>query len=145
METVRTASCLCGSVSFRIDGLIRNVIKCYCTQCRKTSGNYVAASNCLENQISFITKDTLTWYPSSDKLTRGFCSNCGGNVLIKVNGTDTYCIMAGAIDSPSKLKTIAEIYTAQKPDYLEKTDNCVTTELDFGYGNYWEKLNENKG
>ena len=39
-----TGSCLCGGVSFTIEGPLRGVVVCHCGQCRKTTGSRVEAA-----------------------------------------------------------------------------------------------------
>ena len=38
-------SCLCGAVKFTVEGELKPPDACHCTQCRKTSGHYWAATN----------------------------------------------------------------------------------------------------
>ncbi|WP_442475962.1 GFA family protein [Roseovarius litorisediminis] len=37
-------SCQCGAVRYEVAGPLRQVVGCHCSQCRKTSGHYVAAT-----------------------------------------------------------------------------------------------------
>jgi hypothetical protein len=143
-EKTRTGSCLCGGIAFTITGPIRNIITCYCAQCRKTSGNYVAASNCSKDQLTFLSDKTLTWYQSSKELRRGFCNRCGSNVLIDVTHNNTYSLPAGVLDQPTGLRTIAEIYVDQRPDYLEHHTDVARHNSDFVYDENWENINESK-
>ena len=39
-----TSDCLCGVVRYEVRGPLRPVIACHCTQCRRTSGPFVAAT-----------------------------------------------------------------------------------------------------
>ena len=76
-----TGSCLCGGVSYRVDGPLRPIIACHCSQCRKTSGSYVLATSCALSDITFLRDETLSWYRASDRARRGFCVRCGGNLF----------------------------------------------------------------
>jgi hypothetical protein len=42
--TVHSGSCLCKAVSYEVTGPLRNAIGCHCTQCRKMTGHYLAAT-----------------------------------------------------------------------------------------------------
>ena len=41
-EMKHGGGCLCGAVRYEIRGPLRGVIACHCSQCRRTSGHYVA-------------------------------------------------------------------------------------------------------
>ena len=58
-------SCLCGAVAFSVSGPLRDVTSCHCSQCRKTSGHYWAATGAPIAAISFSRDDGLRWYRSS--------------------------------------------------------------------------------
>jgi hypothetical protein len=121
-----TGGCLCGGVRYRIDGPLRDVIACHCSQCRRTSGHFVAATRAAVADLSFISDETLTWYVSSSEAKRGFCSRCGGNLFWQPTPGDlqapTISIMAGTLDTPTGLRTIQHIFVADKSDYYELHD-----------------------
>ena len=117
-----TGSCLCGGVAFAVHGPLRDIVACHCSQCRKTSGNFVAASRAKTADIAFSADGTLAWYRSSDTAERGFCSRCGGNLFWRPTGGDTTSIMAGALDPPTGLHIREHIFCADKSDFYEITD-----------------------
>ena len=39
---MKTGSCLCGAVSFKVHGALRQTIACHCIQCRKQTGSYLS-------------------------------------------------------------------------------------------------------
>ena len=114
-----TGSCLCGGVEYRIDGLIREVVNCFCTQCQKTSGHHVAATRVNEKDFSIEKDETLAWYISTPGYERGFCNKCGGNLFWRRVGEDHVSVMAGTLDAPTGLKTVENIYTEDASDYLD--------------------------
>lgn len=118
-EKVQTGSCLCGGVRYEIRGPLRDVWGCHCTQCKKTSGNYVAASKAADSDIVVLSDETLAWYRSSETARRGFCNRCGGNLFWKAEGSDRTAIFAGTLDQPTGLKTVKHIFVADKADFTE--------------------------
>ena len=115
----KTANCLCGGVKIRIQGKLRYVINCHCSQCLKTHGNYAAYTQCLDDKIDFINKTTLKWYQSSKIAKRGFCSICGASIFYKLLKSKNISIAAGMFSNPTKLKTYSNIYTKGKLDYYK--------------------------
>ncbi len=67
-------SCECQGVVFELIGELRDVVFCHCSQCRKTSGHYWAATQVSKGNLNLIKATSLSWYDSSDKARRGFCS-----------------------------------------------------------------------
>ncbi len=112
-----TGSCLCGGVRYRLDGQARDVVNCFCGQCQKTSGHYVAATRVAKTDLTIEQGDTLRWYDSSKEAKRGFCRQCGGNLFWDNNTEDSISIMAGTLDKPTGLQTTLNINTEDASDY----------------------------
>ncbi len=109
--------CLCGGVRYRIDGPVRDVVNCFCQQCQRTSGNFVAATRCHRNDLSIDGTDNLTWYQSSPGIKRGFCHLCGGNLFWMIDDDTDMGIFAGTLNHPSQLKTVLNIYAEDANDF----------------------------
>ena len=114
-----SGSCLCGGVRYRIEGLVRDVVNCHCTQCQKTSGHYVAATRVDEKNLRIEKNETLTWYEYTPGYERGFCNKCGGNLFWSRLDDDQTSVMAGTLDKPTGLKTVKNIYLEDAGDYFE--------------------------
>ena len=121
MTEIKTGSCLCGAVTYQVNGPLRDVIACHCTQCRKASGHHVAATSCAQEDI-VINGDTLTWFQSSDRAKRAFCSICGSNMFWKPRSGERISIFAGTLDGATGLKMTSQLYTDDKGDYYDLPD-----------------------
>jgi len=97
---------------------LRPVVACHCTQCRKTSGHYVAATQCLAADID-IEGGTLKWFRSSEHAERGFCDACGSNLFWRRTGNLNISIFAGTIDGPTGLRIESQLYPESKGDYYD--------------------------
>ncbi|MCO6186324.1 GFA family protein [Rhizobium sp. L1K21] len=120
-ETGRGA-CLCGAVRFSTFGKLRAVSACHCSQCRKQSGHFWAATDVLENELELHDADNLSWYVSTPGYRRGFCKTCGSLLLWKCEASDKISVSAGSFESPTALKLETHIYCADKGDYYEISD-----------------------
>lgn len=109
--------CLCGAVRFRLTPPLRPVIACHCSQCRRTSGNFVAATAVSRDRFVITRDQGLAWFRSSARAHRGFCRTCGSNLFWDAESRDTMTIMAGTIDGETGLRTAAHICVADKGDY----------------------------
>jgi hypothetical protein len=98
------------------------VIYCHCSQCRKQSGHFYAATNVSDDALSIEGADRLTWYAASPHAKRGFCSTCGSALFWKLNGSNETSVMAGAFELPSGLRGEAHIFVGDKADYYDIAD-----------------------
>src|SRR5690242_12696573 len=112
-----TGGCLCRGVRYEVRGELRPVLACHCSQCAKTSGNFVAMTSCDADQLTLVHAETLAWYRSSDAAERGFCTRCGGNLFWKPSSGRSISITAGSVDPPTRLKLAEHIYVGSKSDY----------------------------
>jgi hypothetical protein len=122
IETVHTGGCLCGEVRYRIEGALRGVIACHCSQCRRTSGHYAAMTSAPSGNVSLTSSAALRWYRSSATAERGFCAVCGGNLFWKLAGRDDLSITAGTLDVPTGIRMEQHIFVADKSDYYTIDD-----------------------
>lgn len=122
MSTEHQGSCNCGNVGFTVKGELRDILACHCTQCRKQSGFYFAATEAKCEDLNIIGEHNITWYEASDTAKRGFCSNCGSALFWQAKDHNNISILAGALDTPTNLKIKAHIYCADKGDFYQITD-----------------------
>lgn len=117
-----SGSCLCGKVRFETTGPLRPVIYCHCTQCRKQSGHFFAATDVDDADIQVTGGENITWYEASDTAKRGFCATCGSALFWKANGRARMSVLAGSFDQPSGLTEAMHIFCADKGDYYDIAD-----------------------
>ncbi|MGI9416538.1 MAG: GFA family protein [Geminicoccaceae bacterium] len=121
-RTMRTGSCLCGAVRYRITGPMRPVVGCHCRQCRKQTGHYQAATAVRSSALEMVEERGLRWYRASDVAKRGFCGECGSTLFWQPDDDDRIAITAGSIDGETGLATVAHIFVADKGDYYRLDD-----------------------
>lgn len=117
-----TGGCHCGAVRYTVTGPMRDVIYCHCTQCRKQTGHFVAATRVADDALAITGSDELTWYAASPDARRGFCRHCGSLLFWKREASDMTSIMAGSMDLPTGLVASHHIFVAHKGDYYEIAD-----------------------
>lgn len=96
---------------------MRGVVYCHCTQCRKQTGHFFAATSVADVDIAIQGAENISWYSSSEVARRGFCRVCGSALFWKHEGLETISVMAGAFDTPSGLVAESHIFVADKGDY----------------------------
>jgi hypothetical protein len=101
-----------------VHGPLRDVIACHCTQCRKQSGHYLAATSASRADFRLLQESHLRWYRASDTARRGFCSNCGSLLFWQADAQpERISITPGTLDGPTGLKTEGHIFCADRGDY----------------------------
>ena len=115
-------SCLCGAVTFTVEGDLPEASACHCSKCRKHTGNYEAGVDLPRDRVSISGEQYLTWYFSSDKVRRGFCATCGSSLFFDPVERDWIGLMLGAFDGPTHTRIGLHIFVADKGDYYDLTD-----------------------
>jgi hypothetical protein len=120
--TVHKGACLCGAVSFEVVGPLHAPDACHCRQCRKQSGHVWASTDVPRAALTVHGEDKLTWFQSSERVRRGFCSACGSFLFWDPIFKDVIAIAMGAFDAPTDTRLAKHIFTADKGDYYEIAD-----------------------
>lgn len=121
-EIIHKGSCLCKAVTFEVDGDLPPPSACHCTICRKHTGHFEAGTDVPRSAVRIKGFDKLTWYHSSEKVRRGFCSTCGSSLFFDPIYKDWIGISMGAFDGPTHTKLVRHIFVADKGDYYDIAD-----------------------
>jgi hypothetical protein len=119
-------SCLCGEVTFEIEGAFEGFYLCHCGRCRKDTGSAHAANLFSSTaKLKWLTgqKKSKTFNFRSEGHIKSFCTNCGSALPnIQMNGK-LLVVPAGSLDSDINIKPQGHIYYASKANWdteLEK-------------------------
>lgn len=115
-------SCLCGAVTFEVEGELQAPDACHCSKCRKMSGHYFASTDVLRAKIRVQGGEKVTWYASSEKVRRGFCSVCGSSLFWDPHRHDWIGVAMGAFDRPTQTRLKMHIFVADQGDYYTVAD-----------------------
>ncbi len=122
MPEPKHGACNCGRVRFNIVGELGANDACHCVQCRRQSGHYFASANVARSAITITGEENLTWYQSSPKVRRGFCSTCGAFLFWDPPERDWTGVALGAIENPTGSRLEKHIFVAEKGDYYDIAD-----------------------
>lgn len=115
-------SCLCGECVYEVHGPLRNIVACHCTQCRKQTGHFMAATSAQLSDFHLIRAEALRWYRASATAERGFCARCGSTLFWRADGGAEISITAGTLGGPTGLRIEGHIFCADKGDYYSIPD-----------------------
>ena len=116
--------CLCGGVTYRVNGPLTDVCNCHCSMCRRQSGAaFGTAAHLAEGDFQWISGESLvSEYQSSQESSRIFCGVCGSNLGVMEDGHVTY-ISIGAITDESGVRPSYHIFVGSKAAWYEIEDD----------------------
>jgi hypothetical protein len=121
---IRGGGCLCGAVRYEVHGALRPIVMCHCSQCRRMTGHFLAATAARHEHFRLTVARELRWYESSEDARRGFCARCGSTLFWQAAGRNYLTIAAGSLDDSSDLAVACHIFVADKGGYYEIQDSA---------------------
>jgi hypothetical protein len=120
MATLITGGCMCGAVRYECSAEPMMSANCYCKDCQRSSGGALASVLVVPKEAFKLTKGEPKHYEvtadSGNKVSRGFCTNCGSPILSLLTGMpNVVAIKAGSLDDPASFKPAANVYMASAP------------------------------
>lgn len=104
MSVLKTGSCLCKTVRYRIESEIKGAGNCHCGICKKSSGGPFSSILMLEEAGFKITdgEGVLSSYVVSENATRHFCNLCGSGIYMEHKHFPCMLIVPiGSLDEPA--------------------------------------------
>ena len=115
-------SCLCGAVRFGVAGELPAPDACHCGQCRRWSGHVWASTDVPREALTVTGSENLTWFASSERVRRGFCSTCGSVLFWDPPARASTAVAMGAFDPPTGTRLEKHIFVGSKGDYYDIAD-----------------------
>jgi hypothetical protein len=78
-----------------------------------------------KSAITIHGEDNVSWFQSSEKARRGFCSTCGSSLFWDPLFRDWIGVAMGSFDDPTKTRLHVHIYAADKGDYYDIVDGVA--------------------
>ena len=124
-EQIVKGSCLCGEVSYEIEGPYKIFQFCHCSRCRKFTGS-AHASNL------FVPPERFKWtkgealvgryeHPDAKYFATCFCKQCGSSLPWAVKGGKNIVVTAGTLDSDPGIRPLWNIFWKSKASWYEGT------------------------
>lgn len=126
-----SGSCLCGGVSFQVEGPLEPIQICHCSQCRKAQGTPFATNiPVATSAFSLLAGESLLrTFESSPGKERVFCSQCGSPILSRRSDKpDVVRLRAGLLDGTLGIKPDAHAYVGSGADWWSIIDELPAYE-----------------
>ncbi|MGH6967456.1 MAG: GFA family protein [Phenylobacterium sp.] len=72
-----SGGCQCGAVRYRVEGELGRATICHCRMCQKAMGGPFGPFVSVKSDQVEWTRGTRKRFASSNKVSRGFCADCG--------------------------------------------------------------------
>jgi hypothetical protein len=118
-----TGQCLCGNISYTLDGEPFTTAVCHCTNCQRQSGAAFSVNlMVLESQLS-ISGELSTFEDVADsgnKVYRKFCGACGSPIISVLSGMPgVAALKAGTLNDYTAVEPALQVYCDSKQDWLD--------------------------
>jgi len=123
-ESEITGSCLCGKVSYAVEGNLGIFQYCHCSRCRKFTGSAFSAN-------LMVVPDKFRWLTGEEWVCRhavegakhfatAFCRNCGSSLPWLGQTGKAMVIPAGTLDEPPSIRPFQNIYFSSHASWYEE-------------------------
>lgn len=121
---IRSGSCLCGNVRYKVKSDPIRIGLCHCMDCRKESGSAFATFG-IWPAHAFEASGDVRHYEG-----RGFCVQCGGRVFSEPV-EDEVEIRVGSLDmAPTDIQPTYELWVKRREDWLAPLEGAEQFEED---------------
>lgn len=102
---------------------MRPVLHCHCENCRRATGNFVAASGCVTTDLTIDDPDDLFRWHELEHCRYGFCSGCGSHMLWQGNDhLDRTSVQVGVLDDTTGLELAGVWFVDDAQDHHVLSD-----------------------
>jgi hypothetical protein len=114
-----SGKCLCGAVSYQVDAAPIFQLKCYCTDCRRTSAavhaglmGFPAEAVALSGEI----REFRNYGDSGREVTRAFCPTCGAGIYGRNAVMPHFLFLrASSLDEPDLFDPQMIVFASRAP------------------------------
>ena len=121
-----TGECFCGSISYKISGVVRDARSCHCSRCRKAFSSQASSYALVDSdQFSWTQgSELLTTYSSKPGFGLQFCSICG-TTLCGLFNENVHGITLGCLNDDPEVEIGRHIYVASKASWEVLPESVV--------------------
>ena len=128
-SNVAVGKCLCGEVSYEINGNLGIFQYCHCSRCRKFTGSAVSAN-------LLIAPDQFKWLSGEEHVGRFelegakhfatcFCKQCGSSLPWLAQSKQVVVVPAGTLDTDPGIRPSQNIYWGSRACWYEEASGLL--------------------
>lgn len=114
--------CLCGAVSYDVEGPPVLVFHCHCRDCQRAGGSLFHYGVMVRDASLVVRGEVRSFTSKSDEgrsITREFCPTCGSGLMNRLEMAPGMVVLrGGTLDDAGALRPTFELYTRSKAAWL---------------------------
>lgn len=120
----RTGRCLCGNISYVLDGEPLATAVCHCNHCQRQGGSAFSVNLIAMYSQMTVTGDMAAFDEMGEKgdqvyVRRRFCSSCGSPILSEIMLSEgVIAVKAGTLDDTSDVKPTVEAWCVDRQPWV---------------------------
>lgn len=114
--------CLCGAVSYTLEGELLYLYNCHCAECRAFSGASFATNASVETAAFALQDpgDRLRRYATANGGGRYFCSDCGSPIYSAASDGQAFISLhCGSLEAPPDKALDANVWVEEKCPWVD--------------------------
>lgn len=120
-----TATCLCGEVSYAIEGPLRHALHCHCNTCRKAhAAAFRSRASARSEDVRWIRGEQwLRDFESSPGVRRAFCTRCGSPMITRGEALgNAVGIPLGILDLDPGIRPSMHVFVRSMVTWIDLSD-----------------------
>ncbi len=124
----RTGRCLCGEITYSIDGDVMAVAVCHCDHCQRQSGGAFSTNVIVGPDQLSISGDIATFEDRGRTgddvyVLRRFCGSCGSPIVSVLTGRpEIVAVKAGTLDDRSDIQPNLQVWCDERQPWVDIAD-----------------------
>jgi hypothetical protein len=131
---MRTGQCLCGSVTYQLEGDLIATAVCHCDHCQRQGGSAFSV-NLVAHQSQLSITGELKTYEERGELgddvyvRRRFCGSCGSPIVSEiVKSEGIVAVKAGTLNEKSEIRPNVEAWCVDRQPWVSLPGISVSLE-----------------
>ena len=124
----QTGRCLCGNISYTIEGDLLATAVCHCEHCQRQSGG-AFSTNLVVHESQFSVDGELTIYEDRGRtgdavyVLRKFCGTCGSPIVSELmEPAGVLAVKAGTLDDTADVQPNVQAWCVDKQPWVDLGD-----------------------
>jgi hypothetical protein len=123
-----TGGCMCGAIRYEASESPIEVYYCHCRVCQRAAGNVVGTWAQFPARAFRFTRGGAKFHRSSDVAERGFCGNCGTQlVAMGFEADEPNAVAVGSLDHPEGMRPEGHFGVESKVPWFNVQDDLPHT------------------
>lgn len=121
----KTGRCLCGDISYEIEGEPMAVAVCHCEHCQRQSGGAFSTNLVVAPEQLKVTGELATYEDRGRTgddvyVLRRFCQNCGSPIVsVLVGRPEIIAVKVGTLDDRTDIAPAVQVWCDDKQPWVE--------------------------